>query len=362
MKKREKIQKEASDAVVLNRFNGILFVSPRVGKCKITIDALNTVDKTIKVLIMAPQLSILEDWKREIVTWNLVDNIEVEYVWSNSLKKNKDTYNLIIADECHSYNLKVLAELRKRQIKGSRILGLTGTLTQQDEFNLGNILSLVPFYTYTFAQAIKDKIIADYEIICVGVPLDDTDKYVLAGTEAAPFNQTELEAYSYWDSRYKRDVVQGKYKNLRFLMSKRTGIIYNSRSKVAATKAIVDDPKMGRCLVFTGRQEIANQIGEGCYHSNANKSSLEDFKNGTINKLSVISMISMGITIPNLKVAVFNQLKSVESLCIQQTMRAMNLQGKSKAKIYIVYLKGTQDEIWMASALQGFEKTKIKWI
>jgi len=362
MKKRDKIQKDASASVVKNRFNGILFVSPRVGKCKITIDALNTVDKTIKVLIVAPQLSILEDWKREIVTWNLNTNIEVEYIWSNSLKKNiKSTYNLIIADECHSYNLKVLAQLRFHQIKGSRILGLTGTLTQQDEFNLNNILTLAPFYTYTFEQAIKDKIIADYEIICLAVDLDNTEKYVLGGTEAAPFYQTEKDAYTYWDTAYKMAVQKGKYKNLRFLMSKRTGIIYNSKAKLDATKEIVDSIK-GRCLIFTGRQEIANQIGDGCFHSKADKSSLEDFKTGKINKLSVISMISMGITIPNLKIAIFNQLKSVESLCIQQTMRAMNLQGKSKAKIYIVYLKDTQDEVWMTSALQGFEKTKIKWI
>ena len=361
MKKRDKIQKEASKAVVLNKFNGVLFVSPRVGKCKITIDALNTVDKAIKVLIVAPQLSILEDWKRELVTWGLKDTVEVEYVWSNSLKKNRDTYNLIIADECHSYNLKVLAELRFHQLKGTRILGLTGTLTQQDEFNLGNILNIAPFYTYTFEQAIKDKIIADYEIICVATDLDDIDKHVLAGTEEAPFYQTERDAYNYWDGKYKAAVHAGRYKNLRFLMSKRTGIIYNSRAKLNVTRGIVDSME-DRCLVFTGRQEIANQIGDGCFHSKADKSSLEDFKTGKINKLSVISMISMGITIPNLKVAVFNQLKSVESLCIQQTMRAMNLQGKSKAKIYIVYLKGTQDEVWMTSALQGFEKTKIKWI
>ena len=258
-------------------------------------------------------------------------------------------------------NLKVLAELRFHQLKGTRILGLTGTLTQQDEFNLSNILNIAPFYTYTFEQAIKDKIIADYEIICVATDLDDIDKHVLSGTEETPFYQTERDAYNYWDSRYKAAVHAGRYKNLRFLMSKRTGIIYNSRAKLNATREIVDS-MADRCLVFTGRQEIANQIGDGCFHSKADKSSLEDFKEGKINKLSVISMISMGITIPNLKVAVFNQLKSVESLCIQQTMRAMNLQGKSKAKIYIVYLKDTQDEVWMTSALQGFEKTKIQWI
>jgi hypothetical protein len=40
----------------------------------------------------------------------------------------------------------------------------------------------------------------------------------------------------------------------------------------------------------------------------------------------------------------------------------MNLENDKKATIYIVYLKDTQDEVWMHSALEGFNKSKIKFI
>ena len=40
----------------------------------------------------------------------------------------------------------------------------------------------------------------------------------------------------------------------------------------------------------------------------------------------------------------------------------MNMEGGKKATIYIVYLKNTQDEVWMLSALQGFDQSKIKKI
>jgi hypothetical protein len=43
-------------------------------------------------------------------------------------------------------------------------------------------------------------------------------------------------------------------------------------------------------------------------------------------------------------------------------MRTMNLQGGKKATIWIVYLKETQDILWLTSALKGFEKDKIKWL
>jgi hypothetical protein len=43
-------------------------------------------------------------------------------------------------------------------------------------------------------------------------------------------------------------------------------------------------------------------------------------------------------------------------------MRAMNMEGGKIATIWVVFLKGTQDEIWMHSALKGFDQSKIKFV
>ena len=290
--------------------------------------------------------------------WNLRDNIKVEFLWSNSISKNKKAYNLIIADEIHAYNLKVLNLLSKEQLKGTRILALTGTLDGDTEFLLETMLKLNVLYTYSVEQAIADKIIADYEIICVGCDLDAADKYVLGGNKENPFLQTELEAYSYWDTSYTQAKQRQKWSSLRFLMSKRLDVIYNARSKQKITEDILS--LVDRCIIFSGRQDIADKLGDNSFHSKSDKDSLKQFSEGKIDKLSVVSMVSMGVTIPDLKVAVFNQLKSGENLAVQQAMRAMNMEKGRKATIYIVYLRNTQDEVWMRSALKGFESSKIK--
>jgi len=358
MNKRQQIQTSATDSIVFNRFVGVVEVAPRVGKTKITIDALNTVEKDINVLILAPRKEIFDSWKEEMKKWNLRSNINVEFLWSNSISKNKKAYNLIIADEIHAYNLKVLSLLSKEQLKGTRILALTGTLDGDTEYLLETILKLNVLYTYSVEQAIKDKIIADYEIICVGCDLDQQDKYVLSGNKENPFLQTETEAYAYWDSSYTAAKQRQKWSSLRFLMSKRLDVIYNARSKQKVTEDILST--VDRCIIFSGRQDIADKLGDNSFHSKSDKDSLKQFSEGTIDKLSVVSMVSMGITIPDLKVAVFNQLKSGENLAVQQAMRAMNMEGGRKANIYIVYLRNTQDEVWMRSALKGFEASKIK--
>lgn len=357
--KRIKIQKEASVAIIKNKFKGIIEVSPRVGKCKITIDSLGVVKKEINVLIVAPKIEIFKDWKKEIIKWKLNPKVSVDYVWSNSLKKNKKTYHLIIADEIHDYNAKVLGQLRIRSNNGTRILGLTGTLDSISEFNITNSLQITPIYTYSIDQAIKDKIIADYKIYCIGCELNNTDKYVIAGTEETPFLQTEKQAYDYWDNKYSKAVTQRKYSSLNFLMGKRKEIIYNSKTKIKVSKKLIKN--IDRCLIFTGLQNVADQLGEASFHSKSEKINLVKFKNKVINKLAVVSMVSMGITIDDLKISIFNQLKSGENLAVQQAMRTMNKDTNKKAKIYIVYLKNTRDEEWLKSALNGFNHEKIKY-
>lgn len=358
--KREEIQLEATQAIIDNKFKGMIEVAPRVGKSKIVIDALNTVSIDLKVLIMAPRKEIFESWKIEFERWGLRDNISVDFLWSNSLKKNTNTYNLIICDEVHAYNLNVLSLLTKEQAKGTRILSITGTLDGNTQYVLETMLKQELLYSYTVAEAIEDQIVADYEIICVGCELDTVDAYVIAGNQEKSFLQTEAAAYKYWNDKYQIAKSRQQWSSLRFLTSKRLDVIYNSKTKLEATKKIL---KLNtRVISFSGRQEIADQLGDESFHSKADKTALERFKDGKINKLSVVSMVSMGVTIPDLKVAVFNQLKSEENLAIQQAMRVMNMEGGKKATIYIVYLKNTQDEVWMLSALQGFDQSKIKKI
>lgn len=360
MDKRLKIQSEISQSIVDNRFIGIIDVSARLGKTRSVIDALNTVSREIEVLILAPKLPILESWKQEIVKWNLRSNIKLTYSWSNSLKKDKKFYDLVICDEIHDYNLNVLQFIKIKQLQGSRVFGMTGTLTDDDYSIIYKILKLKKIYEYSFHQAIIDGIIADYNITCIGCELDNELKYIESGSKDKPFLQTEYQAYQYWNTRYNDAIENNDFHLIKNIINKRSNIIYNSISKLKKTQKIIQ--QFDRCLIFTARTNIADQIGDSAFHSKSNKNVLDKFMKEEYNKLSVISTVSMGITFPNLKTIIFNQLKSSESLCIQQSMRSMSLEDNRIADINIVYLKDTQDEFWMNNAISEFDKNKIKYI
>ena len=261
MEKRFQIQKEVTDVIVENRFIGLIHVSPRVGKTKTVIDALNTVSRPLEVLILAPKIPIIGSWEVEMKKWNLRDNINVTLKWSNSIKKSTKFYDLIVCDEIHNYNLSVLSFVKAKQLSGSRILGLTGTLNNNDENRISNNLKLKKLYSYSFEQAIEDGIIADYRITCIGIDL----------------SEDEQTLYTIWDNRFNRAVEIGNHRGIKGIISKRADIIYNSVTKLNKTKELIEN--IERCLIFTARAEIANQIGDGAFHGKSDKNTLSLFSN-----------------------------------------------------------------------------------
>ena len=73
-------------------------------------------------------------------------------------------------------------------------------------------------------------------------------------------------------------------------------------------------------------------------------------------------MSSMGITIPNLKVGVFHQMRSSEESAIQKVLRMCNWEDGETAQIYIFMYENTQDEYWVYKAIEPFSKDKTNFL
>jgi len=354
---RNRIQKEATQAIIQNKFNGIIYVSPRVGKSKIVVDAIKKL-KFKKILITAPYNTILDSWTTEFEKWD-VSTINITLINQRSLSKvNIEEYHYIICDEVHT-----LSEAQTEILKdASHILGLTGSLSRDSMKYLNQELNLKPIYTFSVEEAIEAGIVADYMIYLIPVTLDNKDKYIEAGTAKQKFMTTEYANYQYLTSQFDK-FKRMAWNNKKFdavkmqFASKRASMLYNAKSKIAAAKKVIE--KHERCLIFTARTEVADSFAKS-YHSKSTEDTLEQFKNGEIDKLAVCEMTNMGITIPNLKVGVFHQMKSSEESAIQKVMRMCNLEGDDVAEIYITYFANTVDEEWIKKAIQGLNPEKIQ--
>lgn len=357
--KRDEIQKLVSFNIIKNKFNTLIDIAPRVGKSKICIESFNSlINKSI--LVTAPYNSILESWKNEITKWSN-NNSYYTFINQRSLDNTDlNLYDYIICDEVHtlSLNQKYLLQPFK-----DKILGITGSLAEDTKWELYNELNLKLSFTYSIEEAIEDGIISDYMIYLHPIQLDSKNKYYKVKIKKQEIVMTELDAYNFYTKEFE------KYKNLSYqspfysnvkmnYAGKRADFIYNSNSKIAAVNNYLNTINE-KCLIFTARTKIADLLCEDSFHSKSNPDSLNNFIENKIDKLSVVDCVSMGITFPNLKLAILQQLKSSEELAIQKILRTMNLEDEKTASIHIFYYKNTVDEQWCLKALNKFNKEKI---
>jgi superfamily II DNA or RNA helicase len=362
LKKRIEIQKKAVKEIASSNFRGIVDVAPRVGKSKIGIDAMKELkkNKNKKVLITAPFNPILESWQGEFRKWEF--DFHGDIINQRSLDKvNMSDYALIISDEIHT-----LSEYQRHLLKGKKVLGFSGSISKKTKKILEEELFIRPIYTYTIAQAIKDKIISDYQIKVISCNLDTKQKYIEVNTKKSKFKTTEWNNYQYLDSQFNKFKAMAwsnpRLNNVKMQMaSKRADFIYNSRTKLEACKRLVESMDE-RCLVFTARTNVADSFGINSYHSKSTTDTLSMLCNKDIDKLAVCEMTSMGVTVPDLKVGILHQLKSSEENAIQKILRMCNWEDGEIAKIYIFQYANTQDEVWVNKALEPFDQSKIDYI
>jgi superfamily II DNA or RNA helicase len=352
MSKRIEVQSKAVEAVISNNFKGLIDISPRVGKSKIALDCISKFPDD-KILITAPFNPILESWEEEFIKWKF-DNTNIKLINQRSLsKENLSYYDKIICDEVHTLSEAQLTLLVPHKDK---ILGLTGSLGNQTKKELRYWLGLKPIFTYSIEQAINDGIISNYQIILHYVTLDKIKSNIEYGTKKDIRTGNELQAYNYYSNKFENMKFLRLHLPKMMMAGKRSEIIYNSVNKLK--KTIELKRKSKRCLIYTTRTSIADKISKS-YHSKSEEDNLESFASNKIKKLTVCQMVSMGVTIKNLKHVIVHQLQSSEEMSMQKFLRAMNLEDEKIATIEIVVLKNTQDENWVSSAIKWIPKEKI---
>lgn len=370
---RDKIQKEACEAIINNKFQGIIDVSPRVGKSRILIMTLRKLKKKVPILITYPTNNIKESWEEELEKWNYDDD-HITFINQRSLhtlsKKELNEYSVIVSDECHSLSPAQLSHLMS--FKG-QVLGLSGSINKTTKDRLEAFLGLVTIYQYTVSEAVEDEIISDYRIKIITLPLNSKIKYIDAGSKKKPFKTTEEAHYKYltrqfvqassWEAENNKLALKDREPSkegwIKSLIGTRARAIYSYKSKIELCKKLLTKLE-GKVLVFTGLTD--NDICAHKYDSKTEEDNLTLFKEGKIKQIQVVEQVSMGQTIPGLKQGVFHQLKSNSELMLQKALRMCNYEDGIPATIYILCYENTNDEKWVKKAVAMLDPDKIEYL
>lgn len=363
MSKREQIQQEAL-ALALRMPRCGLAISMGVGKTLIGLRYVQHLQQQnmykLRVLIVAPKLSIFDSWKDDAVKFNIEKEVMDSITFTTYLslhKLNPHNYDVVVLDECHSLLYPHQSFLLPY---AGRILGLTGTPPRYYNGEKGIMVkTFCPIsYRYITDDAVDDRILNDYRIVVHRMSLN-TENTVKIQTKTTSFYTSEVKNYEYWTTRV-QDASNKKQEQIASVMRMRA--LMDFRTKEHYTKLLmeqIDD----KCIIFCNTQEQADRLCSYSVHANNPDAevNLEMFKQGTIDKLSCVLQLNEGINIPNLRSGIIMHAYGNERKSSQRIGRLLRLNPDDTAIVHILCYANTVDERWVNEALKDLDPEKIRY-
>ena len=350
-----------------------------------------------KVLLVVPTVKLRDDnWPREFADWDL------SWLWENhvraicfaSLKNEKGNhYPFVGLDEMHHLTTLAASAFSSDEEDiftafftenlCDSVMGLTATApTKEDEPIKYRIMQQVAptVFTYSLEDAIRDGLIADYQIRCIMTLLDDSDKYIPAGNKKKKsWMQTEKKTYEYMTSsllkariavRTEKDPVKAakleewadvsQYKLNRFLLT--------LKSKTNLAKRCIQmlhEHQTGRGLIFFGGIDQCNEVmGEDVFHSKSTSAAYDAFNREEISMLGVVDAANEGINFVKLDWELILAVGEKKRKMIQRIGRALRLREEDptfKAIIYVLCIEDSLEKKWMDNSLSIFDPAKIHY-
>jgi len=359
MKTRNIVQDEALEAMSKVE-RGTIAVSMRVGKTLVGLRHMdNHYSDTLRVLVVAPKLSIFQSWKDDAEKFDLVHLLDhITFTTYLSLTKQTLDYDIVYLDECH--NLLYNHDEWLSNFKG-KIVGLTGTPPRVPVSEKGKMVDMYcPIvYKYIVKEAVADKILNDYRIIIHNLSLA-TDNTLKVEVRGKSWYTSELKSYEYWSGRLD-NASTAKEQQIMSIMRMKALMGFPSKEVIAKEIFFKSENK---CILFANTQEQADRLCPYSYHSKnpTSEENLQKFKSGEIIRLSCVLQLNEGITIPELKEGILLHSYGNNTKTAQRIGRMLSLNPKDTATVHILCYRDTVDTRWVASALEDFDESKITYV
>tara|TARA_Y100000389_G_scaffold204106_1_gene255030 strand:+ start:2927 stop:4033 length:1107 start_codon:yes stop_codon:yes gene_type:complete len=362
MSNREKVQEEALEKTLGHKRCG-LGISMGVGKTRIAIQHLiKNYHDNISVLVVVPKKSIMKSWYDELDKMNneVLENHITFVTYLSINKRNPDEYDIVYLDECH--NLLNNHDPFLSSFNG-KILGLTGTPPERkgsEKYNM--VKKYCPIiFKFSVDEAADNNILNNYKIIVHELELSKVHNLQKKNKKGGVWYTTELKDYQYLTSRCAA-AMTSKAQQMAAIMRMR-GLMEYSTKEDYLKGVLKNIGTKAKCIVFANTQKQADRVCTHSYHSGNSNSddNLKLFSDGRIDKLSCVLQLSEGISIPNLRQGIIMHAYGNNRKTAQRIGRLLRLSPDQKAVCHILCYKGTQDEKWVSSALESFDKKKIEY-
>lgn len=391
------------DEISLNAINTfkennelILQLATGVGKSKISIDCLKSLNYSPKVLLIVAEISHKKNWEDEFIKWGYpLLNIRMEcYASLTKVIEENNNWEVVILDECHHVFSEKRFEIFKDLVY-SRLLFLSATIPKENLDQLKDKFRSIQNIKVTLKQAIDWDIlpipeinlipltlnnsINDQEILVekgkkdLRIPLkcsyknrwiymNDKVKYpnislTISCTQQEKYNYIS-EQMEYYQKMFFRTKVEFHMTKYKLLGAERKRFM--GECKTEYVKTLLQELEDMRYICFCSSINQAEILGKNTLHSKIkmkdNLKQIESFNNKEIDNLFCIGMLQEGQNLVDIEAGIIVQLDGKERGFVQKMGRA--LRGKSPI-LFVFYYKDTQDEKYLNVALENIDMKHV---
>ena len=390
-------QKKALNAWANNKFKGTVIAATGFGKTRVGVVAIGkilTANKEAKALVVVPTTHLQDQFDAEFIKWdyaNVLDRVQI-LCYQSAYKLIDEEFEVVVADEIHLGLSKEYSKVFYNN-KFNRILCMTATKPDNID-DLEKLNWLAPtVYEINLDKCVKLGLVSTYEIYCLPIELSEQEKidykkannmfvhykYKLGQFDA--FNEAKRIIGSNNVTALEKQHAVMFYKAMR----QRKAIVDFAENKIIGVRNILI--KLGKTLLkvanykskiitFAGANDFTDRIAtcinnnkDVCYkavtyHSGMTpkkrEKALHAFKMSGADVICSTKALNQGFDMPDASMAIICGLTSKSLTMIQRVGRILRFAEHKTGKIIILYIKNTQEEKWLKSAVKGL--TNVNWV
>jgi len=373
-------QRKALNSWAKNGYCGSIIAGTGFGKSRCGVLAvchvIDNVNKSetkheARALVLVPTTQLQDQFTEEFSKWgkdSYLSNIEV-LCYQSAYKLVDEHYDIVVCDEVH---LGLSPQYGKffENNKYDSLLCLTATLPEEEEYRI-KLKELAPVdYQISIDKCVELGLVSPYEVHCLPITLTDEEakdykkvnnkfvywKYQLGQFDA--FNEAKRALANKNAPPEKKQAAAQFYNCIRT----RKKIVDHAHNKIEGLTEIIEDHPEEKIIVFGGANAFTNELAFAneevatIYHSARTKKqrtqALEDFRDGTKRVLCSTKALNQGFDVPDASVGVICGLTSKSLSMIQRVGRLIRFKEDKIGKIYILYVKDSQEEKWLNNSVQ----------
>ena len=384
IKTKDEEQRKALNNWARNGFIGSIIAGTGFGKSRCGVIAVGkTLDDTEdgRAIVLVPTTQLQEQFKQEFIKWDyehVLDRVDI-LCYQSAYKLEEEHYTVVVCDEIH---LGLSPEYRKffENNTWDKILCMTATLPEDMEYKevLDSVAPTV--YQISLDKCVELGLVSPYEIYCIPVELTSIEekdykkannlfvyyKYKLGQFDAFDQAKYIMGPGKHTATNEEKASAAQFYRAIR----DRKAVVDHADNKVAELQKIVIRNIGEKLLVFGGSNEFTNKLAEATepfsttYHSGIKKKArdqaLEDFKSGNKPVLCSTKALNQGFDVADATMAVICGLTSKALTMIQRVGRIIRYQEDKIGRIYVLYVKDSQEEKWLKSSIKSLNNVVWK--